>query len=288
MISIIICSINKKLLNDLALNISKSIGIPCELIIIDNNIEKLSITKAYNKSAKQAKYNYLCFIHEDIIFHTNNWGQKLINILKNKDIGLVGVSGTIFKSQFPVNWSVLPNYCFRSNAIQHFNGIPKNVSNNPNNNLLTEVAVVDGLFLALTKDKFHKFNFDEELLRGFHLYDIDLSIRIGQKYKVVVTHEILIEHFSTGNRDINWYNDSLIWHKKHKEKLPVGISLTKKEKDRINYDHIWQAILYSIKFNYSCLFEFKLFTYMLNISFINYKNLSILKQILIHCKNRLF
>jgi len=279
MLSIIICSINKELLNNLSRNIEETIGIPHEIIAIDNTIAKLSITQVYNKGVRMSKYEYLCFIHEDILFHTKNWGQILINLLKSDDIGLVGVSGTIFKSQAPVNWSVPPNSCFRSSAIIWYNGKAHNTNRNLLNEITSQVAVVDGLFLSCTREMAIKYPFDEKNLTGFHLYDMDLSVRIGKEHKVVVTHSIIVEHLSSGNRNITWYNDSVRWHRLNKNQLPITINLKKKHANRINYYHYSQAILYSIKFNQPLPFKLRLYWKLITLSFFRLNNLRLLKHI---------
>lgn len=75
MISIIICSKYSKINCELEQNIENTIGnMPFEIITINNSQNSYSIYQAYNKGIKEAKYPYLCFMHEDILFHTVNWG----------------------------------------------------------------------------------------------------------------------------------------------------------------------------------------------------------------------
>lgn len=75
MISIIICSRNKNIDSELEQNILDTIGnIVYEVINIDNSTNNYSIFQAYNKGTQIAKYPYLCFMHEDILFHTADWG----------------------------------------------------------------------------------------------------------------------------------------------------------------------------------------------------------------------
>jgi hypothetical protein len=83
-------------------SIEKTIGdVEYEIIGIENHA-KYSLCEAYNIGASKAKFSYLCFMHEDILFWTKNWGNHLINLmLSDKKIGLVGVMGTKFKSTYP-------------------------------------------------------------------------------------------------------------------------------------------------------------------------------------------
>jgi hypothetical protein len=64
-----------------------------------------------------------------------------------------------------------------------------------------------------------KFFFDEEL-PGFHLYDIDFSLRVGQRYKVAVSYDIIIEHFSEGAFSNEWLISNIKYHNKG-NKIPL-------------------------------------------------------------------
>lgn len=73
MISIIISSYNKDYYSQFIENVEKTIGVPYEIIQI-LNIGAMGVCEAYNKGARQAKFEYLVFCHEDITFETKNWG----------------------------------------------------------------------------------------------------------------------------------------------------------------------------------------------------------------------
>lgn len=76
MISIIICSRHHTLDEELRGNIKATIGndILYEIVCIDNSNNCHSIFSAYEEGVKKAKGNYLCFMHEDIRFHSADWG----------------------------------------------------------------------------------------------------------------------------------------------------------------------------------------------------------------------
>ena len=70
MLSIIVCSVSPKKLEDFKANVEKTIGIKeYEIIAIDNRADKNPIAVVYNKGARLAKYPNLLFIHEDVCFH---------------------------------------------------------------------------------------------------------------------------------------------------------------------------------------------------------------------------
>ena len=236
MISIIICSQNPAYLQALTQNIEESVGISYELLAIDNKDSKKGIASVYNEAAAKAHYNILCFIHEDIRIHTIDWGHVLVNTLSDENIGLVGISGAVFKSKYPATWSACESNLYRTHSIQHFKNIslPVETNINPLNEKKTLVAVIDGVFMATRKNVFTKFSFDEKLLSGFHGYDIDYSIQVSQKYNMVVSFEILLEHFSEGNFNTQWLNSSIAVHKKWKKKLPSKTLLMSKSTIRFN------------------------------------------------------
>src|SRR6478609_8828248 len=101
MISIVICSVQESYFVSLEINIHETIGeIDYEIIKIGNVVEKLSIAQAYNQGIEKSKFEFLLFIHEDIIFHTSNWGEILLSIFRaNSKIGLIGIAGTKYKSR---------------------------------------------------------------------------------------------------------------------------------------------------------------------------------------------
>ncbi len=206
MLSIIISSYQDKFYSALEQNIAETIGIPHEIIKIDNP-NLMGICEAYNKGALLSKYDYLLFIHEDVIFHTKEWGQKLINHLETENIGVIGVAGSNYVPKAPIGWHLPDNRFNFLNLIQN-----NKAKTNPQlfNNIDSpqKVFALDGVFIGVKKDIYLKFGFDENL-KGFHGYDLDLSLRIAQKYQNVVINDILIEHFSIGNPDLEWFNANI-------------------------------------------------------------------------------
>ncbi len=234
MISIIVCSINNEFLELIKENIEKTIGLEYEILAIDNKNKPKGITSVYNEGARKANYDYLCFVHEDVQFNTKNWGEKLINIFNNKNIGLVGVAGCAYKSKVPSGWGAqgFEAKLVKLNIIQHYKYQNQPVTHHflrCGEEDLAQVACVDGVFMASKKEVIEEFQFDEGLT-GFHGYDIDLSIAINQKYHVYVTYDILIEHFSEGRFNKEWIESILYVHKKWSNKLPLNLAdISKRE-----------------------------------------------------------
>ena len=98
MLSIITCSIKPEQLKAFKKNIEDTIGIPFELIAFDNRVHQYGLCKVYNECARQAKYDFLCFAHEDISFQTYDWGKIIISELSKPDCGVIGFAGASHKS----------------------------------------------------------------------------------------------------------------------------------------------------------------------------------------------
>ncbi|GEO07616.1 glycosyltransferase [Segetibacter aerophilus] len=253
MISIIICSINHEFLKQLKLNIEKTVGLAFEIIAIDNNIEKKSISAVYNQGAKAANFDYLCFLHEDVTIHSKYWGQRLMELLTDETVGLIGVSGTVYKSKYAATWSACDQSLYRTHSIQHFTDrlTPKVTCINPGQASTAEVVVVDGVFMATRKDVFTQFKFDDNNFKRFHGYDLDYSLQVGTKYKVVVTFEILLEHLSPGQLNRQWLDASLILHKKWKKSLPASIGNISKKAVSVS-DSLACSLVLMMMIKYNC------------------------------------
>jgi hypothetical protein len=236
MISIIICSRKTEDFEKVRQNIAETIGQKHEVIRIDNSANTYSISQAYNEGARKSLFPILCFVHEDIFFATQDWGLPLVQLLGNAAIGLVGVAGGIYKTKAtgPTWWSPLKGAA-RINLIQHVaSGGKKHMYENPFQEKYSQVAALDGVFLACRKEVWEQFPLDERIIRGFHFYDLDLSLSVGEKYQVVVTYDILLEHFSEGKNDKVWAEQAHVVSKKWKHGLPRhSLPLSKNELEEV-------------------------------------------------------
>src|ERR1700744_2986719 len=121
MISIIVCSVNEELFRKFEKSVADNIGVEFEIIKIDNTGNRYGICEAYNKGAASAKFEYLCFAHEDILFRSDNWGQVLIKAFEGDEhIGVIGVAGSKYKSLAPSGWPTGNAKADRYQLIQHY------------------------------------------------------------------------------------------------------------------------------------------------------------------------
>lgn len=224
MISIIVSSHKEHFYKRFAANVCETIGVAYEIVKIENHGE-MGLCKAYNIGAKKAAFPYLCFCHEDILFKTNNWGVTVINYFKNDPrLGLVGVAGSDYKTIAPSSF-----YCSDENRVfMHIIQSPEKSSSesfnlNPTNQTLADVVCADGVWLFTNKEVFAQIRFDEHTFHNFHCYDVDFSLSVFKNYKVAITSEVLIEHFSEGSFDKGWIEETLKLFSKWKNSLPLSV-----------------------------------------------------------------
>ncbi len=231
MLSLIISSKNTTDFANISQNISKTIGVDFEIIKLDNYNGEFGICNIYNSGALKAKFDNLCFLHEDLIFNTQNWGQLLIDHLNNENIGIIGLAGSVYKAHTLGGWinniEINETSAIRCNYFQHYKFTQNDVVHkysNPFNEFKSEVITIDGLFMACKKEIWLKNKFEEKLLTNFHGYDLDFSLQIAKIKKNYVVYNINVEHLSEGKMTSEWYLANLKIHKKFKAFLPIFAS----------------------------------------------------------------
>lgn len=243
MISIIICSRTSDIDITLKENIKNTIDADYELIIIDNSNNDHSIFSAYNEGVRRAKGDILCFMHEDILFHTQNWGRKVESHLKDQNVGLIGVVGGHYLPDCPASW--WSTECRSGQVIQGENNNIYSTRTDlwyrykDENCNSIQVVAVDGFWFCIPCKLFNKIRFDDVTFKGFHCYDTDICMQINQLgFEVRVVFDILIEHFSRGTQDESYLDERDIHYNKWRNNLPIvqGIELNPFEiEDRLTF-----------------------------------------------------
>jgi len=228
MLSIIICSRSSKLCDSLLENISNTIGVEYEIIAIDNSNNQHSIFSAYNEGYAQSKFPFICFVHEDVLFHSSKWGELIIRHLELPKSGILGLSGGELIVRNPGAGSALitcekiTQSDLRGKKSTQRIHLPEGY-----NKSRLPVVVLDGVFLCMRRELMTQICFDEQL-KGFHGYDIDISIQSTLAgYVNYVIYDIDLEHFSRGKMDIVYYRNYIRIFKKWEKYLPLcGIGVT--------------------------------------------------------------
>lgn len=222
MISVIICARTSTLSPAFVENITTTIGVPFEIISIDNSENKYSIFSAYNEGFAKSKYPYLCFIHDDILFHSSDWGAKLITHLQDQQTGIVGLAGGDMIIRVPSSWStgVVNINITQSDKTGKK---PTKLFRLPHNydGTRRSVIVLDGVMLAMRRDLMEKIRFDENL-GGFHGYDFDISLQATVAgFTNYVVYDVSLEHLSRGKPDKNYYKNLIRVYRKWENHLPL-------------------------------------------------------------------
>ena len=214
MISLIVCSRSPSCPDSFSKHIETTIGeLPYEIIWIDNSNNQRNICQAYNYGLSKARYDYLCFLHEDIIIYTNDWGKKSIDAMSDKSVGMLGVQGCVYFCESTTYWN---RSLFRkANYILEKDGVKIRITEQdyPSGN---DVVVIDGMWMFARAECFeNSIRFDEEHFHNFHMYDMDLSLQmIKRGYKIRIIEDLWIEHLSMGNYDKSFFEDNQIFHEK--------------------------------------------------------------------------
>ncbi|MGC3976852.1 MAG: glycosyltransferase [Paludibacteraceae bacterium] len=239
MISIIVSTNNEIFLKNILENIHQTIGdIDYEIIDIFNP-KKYSLCEAYNIGVERSKYHYLCFVHDDVVFRTNNWGERLVHLFENDhQIGLIGVVGNKFKSSYPSaigQSSFIKKRYMRGSIIQTSTGY-RDFDNSQTKKELEDVVCIDGVFMFTNKNVMNYCAFDDKLLTHFHGYDMDFSLQVFTKgLRVIVDREMLIEHISDGNYSKENTVANRLIGKKWRKELPVATNDLKLSAFRLHY-----------------------------------------------------
>ena len=230
MISIIICSRKADIPQELKDNIAVTVGCEYELCVIDNSHNEYNIFTAYNEGVRRAKGEILCFMHEDIVFHSNKWGKIIEDIYKLEEkYGVIGVIGGQFFPKTPTSYweggtgigQIIQGTIEHGQYRTFLNG--RKIDSKAAG-ALVDVVAVDGLWMCASKRLFDEgiIRWDSDNFDSFHCYDMDIclqSIRSG--YRVAVIGGIMIEHQSFGNTDMNYCIQSQKLFNKWKDVLPL-------------------------------------------------------------------
>jgi GT2 family glycosyltransferase len=213
MISIVICSINPANFDAVRHNLSSALGDQPHEYVGVHDAE--SIAAGYNRGIKKARGERIILCHDDIEIITPELGRILEQRLGAFD--LIGVAGST-RVTGPAWVHAGPPHIFGQVAHWvaneryydvHVWGAPAR--------LIPGIRVMDGVFLAGNRNVFEAIPFDEQTFRGFHLYDLDFTLRASLAgFKLAVCNDLMLIHNSAGNFDQRWIDDGQRFVAKHK------------------------------------------------------------------------
>lgn len=192
------------------------------------------LTKIYNEGLEKANNDLVVFVHDDVIFETQNWSNKLIKLLKqNPEYGILGIAGTtdLVDGQW---WKIKESM---NGIVSHKHEGKKwtNYYSEDQGNKIKDVVIVDGLLFVVDKTKI-KHKFDEEF-KGFHFYDLSFCLpNYLDGVKIGVTTRIRLTHLSIGMTNEEWEKNKIQFENKYKDSLPIRLTENKTFEEKINFD----------------------------------------------------
>lgn len=224
MLSIVICSRNPAQLRNATESIQATIGVEHEIIPFDNAEGRFGICEAYNVGASRSRYPLLCFMHEDVVCHTEGWGLRVAEALADPAAGLIGVVGGTYMAASPSGYWIPGS---RTNRIHQYQREPDGRLSfnhlNPGEEPYSPVVAVDGFWMCCRRDVWAQRPFDAATFPGFHLYDLDFSFGVRSLgLEVRVVYDVLLEHLSYGTYDGAWAEAQLAFERKWRAALPAA------------------------------------------------------------------
>ena len=197
----------------------------CDLnVICVHNPDGISLSKIYADMTvnEEIETNVIVYIHDDIEFLRKGWGKEVLRLFnENEKYGIIGVAGS---AQFDENGAWW-NYEKKFGQVLHrWEGKSWLTAFSPLlDKDLQEVAVIDGLFIAIHKKRISE-NFSREI-ESFDFYDIHfcLSNLLKKKCKIGVTTNIRVAHNSIGKLKDSWYKNREIINEEFGRKFPIDI-----------------------------------------------------------------
>lgn len=199
----------------------KSCGHPKVQIIEKVNNGEKSLSQTHNEIIKESQNDIVVLCHDDIYFDTNSWGRKLIKHFEESNYGILGVAGTTNVHESGRWWT---DNTKMVGIVNHENEGKKWESRYANGipNSIHEVCLVDGLFIAVHKNRI-KNTFNESV-SGFHFYDMTFctenhlsGVPIGVIYNIRITHK------SIGMTNDSWEKNRELYVERFKDVLPINI-----------------------------------------------------------------
>lgn len=171
MVSLICCYNDPALYQDLEKGAGRQ-SVACELIGIDNRHGRYpSAAAALNAGAGQARGDVLVFVHQDIVFSSEDSLKQIAQSAANNKDTIVGLAGAFRGKRREVG----PNLFF--------------------------AETLDECCVAMQRSIWEQLRFDEAICDGWHLYMAEFCLRAAQAGVSSAYGNFDIIHLSTGNVD---------------------------------------------------------------------------------------
>lgn len=187
------------------------------------NEGQYSLTQAYNQALDMCGDDEILVLGHDDIILPLGWDEQLKKIFDTTDYGIIGAAGSASMGVNGVWWE---NRSDLAGIVSH-----EKMENNKlikydtffsdNHDFVMDVCVVDGVFIALKKDRI-KARFNENI-GGFHFYDVSFSLENSLKgVKVGVTTAFKVHHKSVGPISESWQKNRQVFLQEYGSYLPAS------------------------------------------------------------------
>ena len=199
-VSVVICSIDDAK-HDRAVALYRRLfsSVRHEIISIRN---ARSLAEAYNWAVHSSVADIVVLSHDDVDVLADDFAARLFDHLRSFDA--VGVIGSMRADGPAVGWSGHPH--LRGWITHHSpNEAQWQVDVLDHRAVAGNITVLDGVFMAARREVFKAVPFDAALFDGFHLGDIDWSLRSARAgFRLGVAADLSLVHASRGNYDATW------------------------------------------------------------------------------------
>ena len=208
-----------------------------------------SITSGYNQAMKKNDAKYKIYLHQDTLIINRYILFDILEIFKNKDIGMIGAAGSE-RISTEGRWFEGKN----ANASVYHNvnfGIITPGDRSSEEELI-EAQAIDGLIMITQYD----IDWREDIFDGWHLYDVSQTlefIRAGYKVKVLNKKEPWIIHdcgtiWVNKDKEYNKYIEKLL--NEYYENIQPKVTIIVYIGDRFNIEYFEETIDMLIKQEY--------------------------------------
>ncbi|MEO8485223.1 MAG: glycosyltransferase [Betaproteobacteria bacterium] len=199
--SFVICSIDASKFDAISVTIAARFAeLDVELIRIG---DATSLCEGYRRGLARARGDAIVFCHDDIDLLAPDAAHRLARHLTRHD--LVGVAGTTQVTGPAVFWSGHPHiHGWMTHRLPGEDAYETSFSSLAGP-VVAGMQAIDGVLMACRRELALAVPFDEATFDGFHLYDLDFSVRAHRAgWRLAVACDLGIVHASKGRFDAAW------------------------------------------------------------------------------------
>lgn len=205
--------------------LKQSAGLSRIEVLFQLNSGQQSLAAVYNQFLSQARFDVICLVHDDLRFERySHWAVQVLEAFQRfQNYAVLSAAGSVSLDSDGVYWLPRTEMLGR---VTHLLPRQKYLSDYSGSfSAPLPALVLDGLFLAVHRQRL-TYGFDEEL-KGFHFYDIGLSLRQslahqqGRGGACGVLTRLAISHASTGQPDRQYEFARQVFVRRYRSLLPA-------------------------------------------------------------------